>query len=56
MKKCKYIFVEKLGGENIYAFTYIYTNYFWKYTQETDNTGCFQEEEVNGRAIGDLFL
>lgn len=50
MQKYKYIFVEKLGGENIYVFTYIYINYF------CNNTGCFQEEEVNGRAIGDLFL
>lgn len=34
MQKYKYIFVEKLGGENIYVFTYIYTSYFCKYTQE----------------------
>lgn len=61
MQKSKYIFkdiicVEKVGGENIYVFTRIYTNYCWKYTQEAANTGCFQEEKVNGRATEESFL
>lgn len=45
MQKYKYIFVEKLGGENIYVFTYIYTNYFCKYTQEADNMGSSRKRK-----------